>query len=129
MSRYCAPAWSYAAIAGFDQAAAQYRETVLQAFREVADVLRALEYDAMTLKAQSDAEAAARDTLDIAKKQVRFGATSYLSLLNAQRQYHLARILLVQAQALRFADTAALFQALGGGWWNRENPSDGVSRR
>jgi NodT family efflux transporter outer membrane factor (OMF) lipoprotein len=118
-----------AEVAGFDQAAAQYRETVLQAFREVADVLRALEYDAMTLKAQSDAEAAARDTLDIATKQVRFGATSYLSLLNAQRQYHLARILLVQAQALRFADTAALFQALGGGWWNHDNPSDGVSRR
>ena len=118
-----------AEVAGFDQAAAQYRETVLQAFREVADVLRALEYDAMTLKAQSDAEAAARDTLDIATKQVRFGATSYLSLLNAQRQYHLARILLVQAQALRFADTAALFQALGGGWWNREIPTDGVSRR
>ena len=118
-----------AEIAGFDQAAAQYRETVLQAFRDVADVLRALEYDAMTLKAQSDAEAAARDTLDVAKKQVRFGATSYLSLLNAQRQYHLARILLVQAQASRFADTAALFQALGGGWWNRENPSHGVSRR
>jgi outer membrane protein TolC len=107
----------------------RYRETVLQAFRDVADVLRALEFDAMTLKAQSDAEAAARDTLDIAKKQVRFGATSYLSLLIAQRQYHLARILLVQAQALRFADTAALFQALGGGWWNRENRPDGVSRR
>ena len=92
-------------------------------------MLRALEYDAMTLKAQSDAEAAARDTLDIATKQVRFGATSYLSLLNAQRQYHIARILRVQAQALRFADTAALFQALGGGWWNRDHPSDGVSRR
>ncbi len=60
-----------AEVAGFDQAAAQYRETVLQAFREVADVLRALEYDAVTLKAQSDAEAAARDTLDIATKQVR----------------------------------------------------------
>ena len=118
-----------AEVAGFDQAAAQYRETVLQAFREVADVLRALEYDASTLKAQSDAEAAARDTLDIATKQVRFGATSYLSLLNAQREYHSARILRVQAQALRFADTAALFQALGGGWWNRENPTDGVSRR
>jgi NodT family efflux transporter outer membrane factor (OMF) lipoprotein len=118
-----------AEVAGYDLAAAQYRETVLQAFREVADVLRALEYDAMTLKAQSDAEAAARDTLDIATKQVRYGATSYLSLLNAQRQYHLARILLVQAQELRFADTAALFQALGGGWWNREIPSNGVSRR
>jgi len=118
-----------AEVAGYDQAAAQYRETVLQAFREVADVLRALEYDAMTLKAQSEAEAAARDTLDIATKQVRYGATSHLALLNAQREYHLARILLVQAQALRFADTAALFQALGGGWWNREIPSNGVSRR
>jgi NodT family efflux transporter outer membrane factor (OMF) lipoprotein len=118
-----------AEVAGYDQAAAQYRETVLQAFREVADVLRALEYDAMTLKAQSEAEAAARDTLDIATKQVRYGATSYLALLNAQREYHLSRILLVQAQALRFADTAALFQALGGGWWNREIPSNGVSRR
>ncbi len=109
-----------AEIAGFDQAAAQYRETVLQAFRDVADVLRALDYDAMTVKAQGEAEAAAHDTLEIAKKQVRFGATSYLSLLDAQRQYHLARILLVQTQAGRFADTAALFQALGGGWWNRE---------
>jgi len=118
-----------AAVAGFDQAAAQYRETVLQSFRDVADVLRALEYDAMTLKAQAEAEAAARDTLDIAKKQVRLGATNYLSLLNAQRQYHLARVLLVQAQAVRFADTAALFQVLGGGWWNRENPSSGDARR
>ncbi len=131
-----------AEVAGFDQAAAQYRETVLHAFRDVADVLRALEYDAMTVKAQADAETAASDTLDIAKKQVRFGATSYLSLLNAQRQYHLARILLVQAQASRFADTAALFQALGGGWWNRtpesgmttssvkpDHPTAGVPRR
>jgi len=119
-----------AAVAGFDQAAAQYRETVLQAFRDVADVLRALEYDAMTLTAQAEAEAAAGDTLDIAKKQVRYGATSQLSLLNAQRQYFLARILLVRVQATRFADTAALFQALGGGWWNREpeNISAGAPR-
>jgi NodT family efflux transporter outer membrane factor (OMF) lipoprotein len=107
----------------------QYRETVLQAFRDVADVLRALEYNAVTLRAQADAEAAAADTLEIAKKQVFFGATSQLSLLNAQRQYFLARILLVRVQSLRFADTAALFQALGGGWWNREIPSNGVSRR
>ncbi|MEW6718852.1 MAG: efflux transporter outer membrane subunit [Thermodesulfobacteriota bacterium] len=109
-----------AAIAGFDESAALYRETVLQAFREVADVLRALEYDAMTLKAQSEAEAAARESLEIAKAQFHIGAASYFSLLNAQRQYHLARMLLVQAQAARFADTAGLFQALGGGWWNRE---------
>jgi NodT family efflux transporter outer membrane factor (OMF) lipoprotein len=117
-----------AAIAGFDQAAALYRETVLQAFREVADVLRALEYDAMTLKAQAEAEAAAGETLAIAKRQVLLGATSYLSLLDAQRQYQQARILRVQAQALRYADTAALFQALGGGWWNGEHPPDGASK-
>jgi len=116
-----------AEVAAFDQAAAQYRETVLQAFRDVADVLRALEYDAATVKAQAEAEAAARDTLDIAKKQVRFGATSHLSLLDAQRQYQLARILLVLAQAERYADTAALFQALGGGWWNR-GPDDVATR-
>jgi NodT family efflux transporter outer membrane factor (OMF) lipoprotein len=109
-----------AAMAGFDESAAIYRETVLQAFRDVADVLRALEFDAAALKAQSEAEAAARDSLDIAKLQYRLGSTSYLSLLNAQRQYFLARVLLVQAQATRFADTAGLFQALGGGWWNRE---------
>ena len=99
-----------------------------EAFRDVADVLRALEYDAMTLKAQAEAEAAAGDTLEIAKKQVFFGATSPLSLLNAQRQYFLARVLLVRVQSGRFADTAALFQALGGGWWNRENPSAGAPR-
>ena len=115
------------AVAGFDLAAAQYRETVLQGFRDVADVLRALEFDAVTLKAQAEAEVAARDTLDIAKKQVRFGATSYLSLLNAQRQYFLSRILLVRVQAVRFSDTAALFQALGGGWWNR-GPEPGMTR-
>jgi NodT family efflux transporter outer membrane factor (OMF) lipoprotein len=109
-----------AAIAAYDQAAAQYRETVLLAFQNVADVLRALEDDARTLKAQAEAEAAARDTRDLAEKQFNLGAVSYLSLLNAQRQYRLAHFILVQAQAVRFADTAALFQALGGGWWNRE---------
>jgi outer membrane protein TolC len=76
------------------------------------------------LKAQAEAEAAARDSLELAQKQFRYGASSYLSLLNAQRQYLLARILLVQAQATRYADTAALFQALGGGWWNRGPEGD-----
>ncbi len=112
-----------AAVAAYDQAAAQYRATVLQAFQNVADVLRALETDARTLQAQADAEAAARDTLDLTQKQFQLGAVSYLSLLNAERQYQQTRISLVQAQAVRFADTAALFQALGGGWWNREEAS------
>lgn len=109
-----------AAIAAYDQAVAQYRETVLQAFRDVADVLRALEHDAETLKAQSLAEAAAAESLDLARKQFELGAVSYLTLLNAERQHQQARLTLAQAQAARYADTAALFQALGGGWWNRE---------
>jgi NodT family efflux transporter outer membrane factor (OMF) lipoprotein len=113
-----------AAIAAYDQAEAQYRQTVLQAFQNVADVLRALEKDAETLKAQSDAEGTARESLELARSQYELGAVSYLVLLNAQRQHQQARITLAQAQAARFADTAALFQALGGGWWNRE--SEGV---
>jgi NodT family efflux transporter outer membrane factor (OMF) lipoprotein len=115
-----------AAIALYEQASAQYRETVLQAFQNVADVLRALEADARGLEAQAVAEGAASDTLDLTQEQFRLGAVSYLSLLNAERQYQHARISLVQAQAARFADTAALFQALGGGWWNRR-PQDDIT--
>lgn len=113
-----------ASIAAYDQAAAQYRETVLLAFQNVADVLRALDADAETLKAQADAEAAARDALELTQKQFEFGAVSYLALLNAERQHRQARINRVQAQAARYADTAALFQALGGGWWNRVSSAD-----
>jgi NodT family efflux transporter outer membrane factor (OMF) lipoprotein len=109
-----------AAIAAYDQAEAQYRESVLQAFQNVADVLRALENDAETLKAQSDAEAVAAESLDLTRNQFELGAVTYLTLLNAERQHQQARLTLAQAQAARFADTAALFQALGGGWWNRK---------
>lgn len=112
-----------ASVAVYDQAAAQYRETVLLAFQNVADVLRALDLDAQTLKAQTEAETAARESLDITERQFQLGAVDYLSLLNAQRQYQQAMISLAQAQAARFTDTAALFQALGGGWWNHE-PED-----
>lgn len=111
-----------AALAAYDQAAAQYRDTVLRAFQNVADTLAALEADARTLAAQSEAAALARDTLDLTQKQFRLGAANYLSLLNADRQYQQARIGMIQAQAQRYADTAALFQALGGGWWNRAAP-------
>ncbi len=110
------------AIAAYDQAFAQYRLTVLGAFQNVADALHALEFDAATLKAQAEAEAAARESLEVTQKQFEFGSTSYLALLLAQRQYEQARIGLVQAQAARYADTAALFQALGGGWWRRGEP-------
>lgn len=110
-----------AAIAAYDQAEALYRETVLAAFQSVADVLSALERDAQALMTQADAEAAARAALELARQRFDLGAASYLTLLNAERQHQQARIGLVQAQATRFADTAALFQALGGGWWNRES--------
>ena len=62
----------------------------------------------------------ARETLDLTQRQFQLGAVNYLALLDAQRQFNLARFALVQAQAARYADTAALFQALGGGWWNRD---------
>ena len=107
-----------AAVAAYDQAAAQYRQAVLLAFQNVADALRALEADARTLKAQSDAEVLARDTLNLTQRQFQLGGANYIALLDAQRQFQQARLALVQAQAARYADTAALFQALGGGWWN-----------
>ena len=109
-----------ASIAAYDAASAQYRETVLQAFQNVADSLRALETDARALSAQAEAESAARQTLDLTQRQFQLGGVSYVALLIAQRQYQEARLALAIAQAARFADTAALFQALGGGWWNRE---------
>jgi NodT family efflux transporter outer membrane factor (OMF) lipoprotein len=108
--------------AAYEQAFAQYRQTVLTAFQDVADVLDALEHDARTLKAQAEAEAASRESLEVTQQQLKFGAASYVALFNAQRQYSLAKAALVQAQANRYADTAALFQALGGGWWNRTEP-------
>jgi NodT family efflux transporter outer membrane factor (OMF) lipoprotein len=108
------------AIAVYDQAAAQYRQTVLKSFQDVADVLRALETDARTLQAQAQAEAAAKATLALTEKQFELGAVSYLSLLVAQRDYQKTLINVISARAQRYADTAALFQALGGGWWNRK---------
>jgi NodT family efflux transporter outer membrane factor (OMF) lipoprotein len=108
------------AVATYDLAFAQYRQTVLGAFQNVADVLLALEMDALALKAQAEAEASARESLEMVEQQMKLGAANQLALLNAQRQYQQARIGLVQAQAQRYADTAALFQALGGGWWHRQ---------
>lgn len=105
-----------AAMAAYDLAEAQYRGTVLLAFRNVADAMRALEMDAHALVAQSDAETAAREYLETARRRFELGATSYLALLDAERRHQQARIGLVQARAGRLSDTAALFQALGGGW-------------
>jgi NodT family efflux transporter outer membrane factor (OMF) lipoprotein len=108
-----------AAEATFEQTAAQYRITVLTGFQNVADALYALEADADSLKAAVAAEQASKRTLDITLKQQELGAVSYLALLSARQAYQQALITRVQSQASRFADTAALFQALGGGWWNR----------
>ncbi|WP_254784017.1 efflux transporter outer membrane subunit [Collimonas sp. OK307] len=102
-----------------EQAAAQYKSTVILAFQNVADSLRALQYDVDALQAQAIAERAAAHSLDISRKSVQLGASSPQTLLTAQQAYQQAVINLAQAQAARFADTAALFQALGGGWWNR----------
>jgi len=118
-----------AARANLDQAAAQYRSTVITAFQNVADTLRALHNDADALKASLAAERAAADSLAISLKMQKLGAISYLTALNAQQAYQQAVINLIQAQANRYADTAALFQALGGGWWNRHDsdPSSTVA--
>jgi NodT family efflux transporter outer membrane factor (OMF) lipoprotein len=110
-----------AARAAYTQASEQYRSTVLTAFQNVADTLNALQQDADALKAAAAAKDAAGVTLDLARKQFQAGYVSYLSLLSAEQAYQQAVINLVQAQANRYADTAALFQALGGGWWNRSD--------
>jgi NodT family efflux transporter outer membrane factor (OMF) lipoprotein len=108
-----------AADAALDQAAAQYRAAVILACQNVADTLRALQADADALKASSDAERAAKTTFDLAERQRALGTISLVAVLNAEQTYRQAELALVQAQANRYSDTAGLFQALGGGWWNR----------
>jgi len=101
------------------QAAAQYRSTVITAFQNVADTLHALLSDADALRAAVRSEQAAKVTLDLTQRQSQVGYVNYLTLLQAQQAYQTTLINLVQTQASRFSDTAALFQALGGGWWHR----------
>jgi len=113
-----------AADAGLDQAMAQYESTTVTAFQNVADALRALQADADAVKAGLAAERAADKSLQIARRQQQLGSISYLAMLNAEQTYQQALITLVQAQAGRYADTAALFQALGGGWWNRADVAE-----
>jgi len=107
-----------AAVAALDEAGAQYRATVILACQNVADTLRALQADGETLKASAAADHAAEASFDLAREQYRIGTLSQVALLNAEQTYRQAEIALVQAQANRYADTAGLFQALGGGWWN-----------
>jgi outer membrane protein TolC len=92
---------------------------VLSSFQNVADTLTALTQDADNLKAASAAERSAAVTLDLTRKQQQGGYASYLALLSAEQAYQQALLALTQAQANRYADSVALFLALGGGWWNR----------
>ena len=109
------------AIAAYEQADAQYRHVVLQAFQNVADTLRALQYDAEALQAQTLAEVSARQTLKMVEEQFRLGAINYIDLLDAEQQVQEAIINRIKAQAARYTDTATLYSALGGGWWNIED--------
>lgn len=108
-----------AARATYTQTAEQYRSTVLTAFQNVADTLVAIEQDANTLKATTAAADAAKTSLDLARLQYKDGYAPYLAVLNADQAYQQARLAQVQAEADRFTDTVALFQALGGGWWHQ----------
>ena len=108
--------------AGLEKAVADYQGVVLGAFKNVADSLEALQFDAESLQAQADYFNTATRSYELAQTQYRLGAASYLQLLDAQRQYAQAQSGVIQARAARLADTAALFAALGGGWWNREQP-------
>ncbi len=101
---------------------AQYRLTVLNAFKNVADTLTALSHDAESLSAEADALSAAKASLDLIQRQYDAGAVNYVSLLTAQQLYQQSRIDFVRATASRYTDTITLFQALGGGWWNRDDP-------
>ena len=111
-----------AAVAAAQEAAANYRATVVVAFQNVSDTLYALNADADALAAQSLAERTAAESLAMVQAQYQSGAASYVQVLSAQQNYQTAAVALIKARAQRFADTAALFQALGGGWWNRGEP-------
>jgi hypothetical protein len=93
------------------------------AFQEVSNALHALDIAAQTLKSAATVEKNAAFSLDLVRQQYQLGTVNYLALLNAQTQYQQARINLIQSQAERFSSTAALYAALGGGWWNRDGPA------
>lgn len=110
-----------AAKAAYDQAEAQYRSAVITAFQNVADALRAIQADAIALQKAVAFERAAARSLEITRRRMELGDINYLGLLNAQQTYQQALLGLAQVKASRYADTVALFQALGGGWWNRSD--------
>ena len=108
-----------AAEAALRQAASQYQSAVITGYQNVADTLHAALSDAEALSADVAAESSARVTYELTRRQMDAGYVSYLALLSAETAYQQAVLARVQAQVARFGDTVALFQALGGGWWNR----------
>ena len=108
-----------AARALYDQAQAQYKSTVITAFQNVADTLQALAGDADALAAARRAQVAAERSLAIARRQLALGDASTLAVMQAEQSALQSSLAVVQARSARLTDTAALFQALGGGWWNR----------
>lgn len=114
-----------AAIDAYQQASANYRQVVLESFAQVADVLNALEFDAVVLQKQAEAQASAQEALRLLQANYRSGLVTYLDLLVADVQLHQVNIAYLQALAQRYQDTVALFIALGGGWWNRADAGSG----
>jgi NodT family efflux transporter outer membrane factor (OMF) lipoprotein len=112
-----------AAIDAYQQSQANYRQTVLGAFAQVADSLLALEHDAEALQAQVEAQRAAGEALNLLQANYRAGLVAYLDVLVADVQFHEATIAYLQAVAQRLQDTVVLFVALGGGWWNGQRPT------
>ena len=108
------------AVAAYEEAGSAYQQTVLEAFREVADVLRAIEHNAKALHARSEAATQAEGAYQIALRRYNVGGISQADLLVAQRQHLQTALDQVASQAARYADSATLFQALGGGWWNED---------
>jgi len=112
-----------AAIDAYQQSQANYRQTVLSAFAQVADSLQALEHDAEALQAHVEAQRAAGDALKLLQANYQAGLVAYLDVLTADVQFHEATIAYLQAVAQRYQDTVALFVALGGGWWDGPRPA------
>ncbi len=110
-----------AALEAYQQSRAIYRQTVLAAFAQVADTVRALEHDAEVTQAQSRSVATAQASLHLVQTNYQAGMVNYLQVLAADIQVHQAKINALQAQAQHFQDTTALFVALGGGW---EQPAE-----
>jgi NodT family efflux transporter outer membrane factor (OMF) lipoprotein len=118
-----------AAIDGYNEAMALYRQTVVNAFGQVADTLQALDHDALALQAEEEALASATEALHLVHVNYDAGIATYLDVLVADAQFHQARLAELQAIAVRYQDTVALFAALGGGWWSAATPLADAGRK